>query len=57
VSPAPLTFAGHSGANAMSFDGLLGGHLLPLGRYTARFAASNARGQSNPAVLSFTIVG
>lgn len=52
-----LSFAAHAGANAVSFDGLLGLHLLALGRYTARVIATNARGQSTPAVLSFTIVG
>jgi hypothetical protein len=52
-----LSFAGHAGANAVGFDGLLGRHLLPLGRYTARFTASNAHGQATPASLTFTIVG
>ena len=57
VSPGRLSFAGHAGANAVSFDGLVGRHLLPLGRYTARFTASNAHGQATPARLAFTIVG
>ena len=49
VSPGRLSFAGHAGANAVSFDGLVGRHLLPLGRYTARFTATNAHGQATPA--------
>jgi hypothetical protein len=52
-----LSFAGHAGANARSFDGLVGGKRLPFGQYTARFAASNAHGQATPAALAFTIVG
>ena len=52
-----LSVAGHAGANAVGFDGRLGRHLLPLGRYSASFTASNADGQSTPVVLSFTIVG
>ena len=57
VRPGRLAFAGHAGANAVSFDGLLGRHALPLGKYTARFAASNALGQATPVALAFTIVG
>ncbi len=57
VSPGRLSFAGHAGANAVSFDGLVGRHLLPLGQYTARFTASNAHGQATPVGLTFTIVG
>ena len=52
-----LSFAGHAGANAVSFEGVLGRRVLPLGRYTARFAASNAQGSATPGVLTFTIVG
>ncbi len=57
VSPGRLSFAGHAGANAVSFDGVLGRHLLPLGKYVARFTASNALGQATPVALTFTIVG
>lgn len=57
VRPGRLSFAGHGGANALSFDGLVGRHLLPLGRYTATFTASNAHGQASPVALTFTIVG
>jgi hypothetical protein len=57
VRPRSLSFGGHAGANAVSFDGRLRGHRLPLGRYTARFAASNAHGRATPATLTFTIVG
>ena len=52
-----LSFAGHAGANAVSFEGVLGRRVLPLGRYTARFAASNAQGSATPGVLAFAIVG
>jgi len=52
-----LSFAGHAGANAVSFEGVLGRRVLPLGRYTARFTASNAQGSATPGVLTFTIVG
>jgi len=57
VPPARLSFAGHGGANALSFEGLVGRHLLPLGRYSATFTASNAHGQASPVALTFTIVG
>ena len=57
VSPGRLSFAGDAGANAVSFDGLLGRHLLPVGQYAARFTASNAHGQATPVGLTFTIVG
>jgi hypothetical protein len=52
-----LSFAGHAGANAVSFDGVLGHRLIPLGRYTARFAAANSHGNATPVTLTFTIVG
>jgi hypothetical protein len=57
VRPGRLSFAGHAGANAISFEGLLGRHLLPLGQYTATFVASNVHGQATPAALMFKIVG
>lgn len=57
VRPGRLSFAGHAAANALSFDGVLGRRALPLGRYTARFSASNAQGQATPVELTFTIVG
>jgi len=57
VHPGRLSFVGPAGANAVSFDGLLGRHLLPLGQYNARFTASNAHGQATPVGLAFTIVG
>jgi hypothetical protein len=57
VRPGRLSFAGHGGANALSFDGLVGRRLLPLGRYTASFTATNAHGQASPVALTFTIVG
>ena len=57
VGPRRLSFPGHAGANAVSFDGVVGGRLLPLGQYTARFTASNAQGQATPVTLAFTIVG
>jgi hypothetical protein len=57
LRPGRLSFAGHVGANAVSFDGLLGGHLLPVGQYTARFTATDAHGQATPTTLTFTIVG
>ena len=55
--PGRLSFAGHAAANALSFEGLIGRHLLPLGRYTARFTATNAHGHATPAPITFTIVG
>jgi hypothetical protein len=57
VRPGRLSFAGHGGANALSFEGLVGRRLLPLGRYTATFTASNAHGTASPVALTFTIVG
>jgi hypothetical protein len=56
-SPGRLSFAGHAGANAVSFDGVLGHRLIPLGHYTARFAAANVHGNAAPVALTFTIVG
>jgi len=57
VRPGKLSFAGQSGANALSFEGVIGRHRFPVGRYTARFSASNAGGTAAPATLGFTIVG
>jgi hypothetical protein len=56
VRPARLSFTGHGGANAVSFEGVVGRRLLPLGRYTASFTASNAHGQASPVALTFTII-
>ena len=53
-----LAFAGHSGTNEVSFQGLISRSTkLPLGSYTLVITASDAAGQrSTPKQLSFTIV-
>jgi hypothetical protein len=58
ISAGALTFAGHPGANALTFQGKLsaGKRLVP-GRYTVTILATNSRGQrSAGSTLGFTIV-
>jgi hypothetical protein len=58
VNRGTLTFNGHAGLNAVSFQGQIShSERLPLGAYTLRIAARNSGGQpSNARSLSFTIV-
>jgi hypothetical protein len=51
-----LTFAGHAGANVVSFDGWLSSHKrLASGRYAVTLRAANAAGRSSVARLAFTV--
>ena len=56
VNRGALSFAGHSGANKVSFQGRLSSsQKLPPGRYTVVLVATNSAGQSATRALSFTI--
>ena len=57
VTVAALSLAGHTGTNAVVFQGLIStSKKLKPGRYTLVVEASNSVGRSAPARLTFTIV-
>jgi len=55
-SAGRLTFAGHAGADVVSFDGWLSSHKrLASGRYAVTLRAANAAGRSSVSRLAFTV--
>jgi CSLREA domain-containing protein/uncharacterized repeat protein (TIGR01451 family) len=57
VPAGTLSFAAHTGANKVSFQGLLAhGKRLQPGRYTVLITATNSAGHSRTQSLNFTIV-
>jgi uncharacterized repeat protein (TIGR01451 family) len=57
VTSGALSFAAHSGANIVSFQGRLSkSKLLRPGRYAVQIVASNSAGHSTAQTLDFTIV-
>ena len=56
VTVATLTRSAHKGRNRVRFTGRISGRALSLGRYRARFIATDAAGASTPRSLRFTIV-